>query len=75
MPRGASGVLLKSKLPKRWLYADSFGFNLVGGSMFRVATACGMSQHHRWGGKRSSVSFKMEIKWLLNVLMALSVRL
>ena len=75
VPRGTSGVLLKSKLPKSWLYADSLGFNLDGRSMLRVATACGMSWHHRLGGKCSLVPFKMEMKWLLNVLMALSARL
>mmetsp|Transcript_30179 Transcript_30179/g.63113 ORF Transcript_30179/g.63113 Transcript_30179/m.63113 type:complete len:80 (+) Transcript_30179:1204-1443(+) len=65
VPRGASGVLLKSnKLPKSWLYADSFGFNQDGCSILRVITACGMSRHHRCGGKRSSVPFKMEMKWL-----------
>ena len=69
VPRGAKGALLKSKLPKIWLYTDSFEFKQKGRNIVRVATACGVSQHHRWGGKRSSVPFKMEMKWLLNVLL------
>ena len=75
VPRGARGVLLKSKLPKSWLYAESLGFSLEGRNMLSVATACGIRQHLRWGGKRSSVPFKMEMKWLLNVLIARSARL
>ena len=73
--RGNSGVLLKLKLSKSWLYADSLGFNQDGRSMLRVATAYGMSRHHRWGGKRSLVPFKIEMKWLLNILVDLSARL
>ena len=48
------------------------GFTHNGGSKLRVVVACGSKRHHRCIGKDGSVLARPEIKWSLNVAIALS---
>ena len=42
-PAGTSGVLLKSKFPNRYAYAERFGLSRHGHRRFKVSSACGRS--------------------------------
>ena len=71
-PGGASGVLLKSKVPNNCAYAESFGFNFDGRRRFRVMVAGSTNLSHRCRGKVGGSVARPERKWDLKVPIAFS---
>ena len=70
IPGGASGVLLKSKCPSFYVYADMVGFFWHGLRISNIIVACGISQHHRFIGKWVYLLNKPVMKWSFHVLMS-----
>ena len=75
LPAGANGVLLKLKLPHSCMYEDNFGFILEVHSMHKVIISKYMSLSHWFAGNVASAPFRIEMRWFLNVLIALSAGL
>ena len=72
VPTGASGALLKSKLPNRYAHEDNAGFTLELRSRFKVIYICGSNWSHSLTGKFGSAPAKLASKWFLKVLITLS---
>ena len=58
--------------PLRMALAERSGFTRDGRSKLRVVVACGSKRHHRCIGKDGLALASPEIKWSLNVAIALS---
>ena len=71
-PGGAIGVALKLKFPCVHASAESFGLTLAVLSKLSAIISCGMSRSHSERGKLGSVAACPDLKWLLNVRIALS---
>ena len=61
------GVVLKSYLPKMWVYADIFGFNREDRNIFKFMTACVSSRPQCTTGNYISTVDNPALKWSLNV--------
>ena len=73
-PGGAKGVLLKSNFPKRYAYADKFGFTVDGHGKFKVRKACGRRGSHSIIGKSGRRVDDPALNWFSNVRIALSAK-
>ena len=74
MPRGRRGCRLKSNGPRNTSYADRVGDMADARIRLRVSNACGSKSSHKYRGKDGSHVQRVEMKWFLNVCMALSAR-
>jgi hypothetical protein len=72
VPSGASGVLLKSKLPWTSWLADYLGFRREKRSMFNVISTCGRNSSQSWRGQSISTVARAAMICSLNVAMACS---
>ena len=62
VPGGAMGVRLKSKLPNKYAYAESFGLTRLFRSKFNVITAWGRRRSHSAMGNLGSMEARPAIK-------------
>ena len=72
VPGGASGVLLKSKIPNKYVYADNFGLVRDDLNRLSVSIACGSNLSHSAIGKSGSHVANPARRWFFSVLIALS---
>ena len=75
VPGESRDVLLKSKLPCRYVYDDKRGLTRAVQSMFRVSSACSLTRSHNWRGDSLSVVHSLVMSWFLNVQIARSTTL
>ena len=72
LPGVANGVLLKSTFPSSDVYAESGGCTLDVRRRFNQSWHCSSSSSYNCAGKSLSVVQSPDIRWLLNVCIALS---
>ena len=75
VPRGASGMQLKSEPLLRRVSVLTLGLLWDRRSIFRVVTHWGIRQHHRWIDPSLWVVVCPAMKWSLNMEIALSAAL
>ena len=73
MPGGANGVLVKSRSPLIYAYADNDGLIRDPRRRLRVIVAWAISKSHKPRGNAGSVEVRPARTWFLNVRIARSV--
>ena len=74
-PMGANGILLKSKVPNKWAWAETVGTVLDWRNRLMVNLAWGRCLSHSVTGKAGSVPQRIATEWFLELLMATSAML
>ncbi len=72
VPSGASGVLLKSKVPYTSWLADFLGLQREKHSIFNVSSTCGRKSSQSWRGQSWSTVARAAMKCSLKVAIACS---